>query len=208
MTTPEHTLVGIHTAIALNLNRRYGWAVILLSGLVSNLPDWDGLPMLVDMSRLESGHRVWGHNLLWIVISSLIISWAQFRYHWIEQLGARLKRFLPADVVLDTRNCFVPFLALFLICGFLQMIHLLCDMVVSGGNGLSDWPIKPFWPFSDASFVFPLIHWGDVGPTVILMMGAILLARFPERVRVQSVITLVALCAYLLVRGWSPGTLN
>ena len=95
MTTPEHTLVGIHTAIAIGAHRRFGWMVIVLAGIASNLPDWDGLPMLVDMARFESGHRVWGHNFFWIILSSLIVAWSQVRYHWVESACARSNRFLP-----------------------------------------------------------------------------------------------------------------
>jgi hypothetical protein len=82
-----------------------------------------------------------------------------------------------------------------------QLVHLPCDMVVSGGSGLSDWALKPWWPFSSAACVYPLIPWGDVGPTVILMTGIIVIAKLRSHISTTSTLTLVALCTYLIVRG-------
>jgi membrane-bound metal-dependent hydrolase YbcI (DUF457 family) len=207
MTTPEHTLVGIHAAIALRAHQHFGWTVIVLAGIVSNFPDWDGLPMLFDMARFESGHRVWGHNFFWITFSSLLAAWSERRYRWIEFFAMRLRAVLPKDLVIEQPTRSVPWFMLFLVCFAAQTLHLPCDMVVSGGHGLPDWPIKPFWPISDAEYVFPLIPWGDVGPTVIMMAGAILLAKSPTRLSRQSTITLAVLCIYLLIRGWMRGML-
>ncbi len=207
MTTPEHTLVGIHAAIAVGAHRRFGWMVIVLAGIASNLPDWDGLPMLVDMARFESGHRVWGHNFFWIILSSLIVAWSQVRYHWIESVCMRSNRFLPNEFRFEKSTVIVPLFVLVLVCFSAQAIHLPCDMVVSGGNGLSDWHIKPLWPVYNVGYVFPLIPWGDFGPTVILMTGAILLAKVPTRLSLVSAATLICLCAYLSIRGWMRGML-
>ena len=49
MTSPEHTMVGILGAMALGLHKRFGWPVVAFAAVVSNVPDWDGLPMLFDM---------------------------------------------------------------------------------------------------------------------------------------------------------------
>lgn len=207
MTSPEHTLVGIHAAIAVGAHRYYGWTIVALAGVLSNLPDWDGLPMLVDMSRFESGHRVWGHNFIWIVCSSLFAAWTQFRCRWIESLGQRLTRFLPKEMTIEKSTVPVPLHILFATGFCAQTLHLPCDMVVSGGNGLSDWQIKPFWPVFDAGYVFPLIPWGDVCPTVILMAGAIILLKLPTRTSSVSLATLICLCVYLVVRGRMRGIL-
>jgi hypothetical protein len=86
MTTPEHKLVGIHVAIALGIHRRWGWKTVALAGLASNIPDWDGVPMMFDMHRFEDGHRVWGHNAMAIVLTSLVVGWIQSRYSWIEKI--------------------------------------------------------------------------------------------------------------------------
>ncbi len=208
MTTPEHTLVGIHTAIALRVHERFGWTVVALAGIASNFPDWDGLPMLVDIARFEAGHRVWGHNFVWITISSFVVAWLQWRYHWIESLAMRLRNYAPAGFGMEQQAKSIPLVAMFLVCFGVQTIHLPCDMVVSGGHGLSDWLIRPFWPISSIGYVFPLIPWGDVGPILIMMAGAISLAKFPSKLSLQSIATLSVLCVYLLIRGWMRGTIG
>ncbi len=212
MTTPEHTLVGIHAAIALGAYTRFGWKVVVLAGVASNLPDWDGLPMLFDMARFEAGHRVWGHNLFSIAMLSVVVAWVESRYSWIESLALRLQKSLPKDASIERQDASierptraVSFAGLCMVCSTAQIIHLPCDMVVSGGSGLSDWYIKPFWPLSDVGYVFPMIPWGDIGPTLILMGGAIVLAKFPNRLAPKSMATLAMLCIYLLLRGWIRG---
>lgn len=207
MTTPEHTLVGIHAAIAAGAHQRFGWTFVALAGIASNFPDWDGLPMLFDMSRFESGHRVWGHNLFWIAISSLVVATLQHRYRFIESIAMRLKKYLPKEFSNEQPPIVLSSFTVFLVCFVVQTIHLPCDMVVSGGYGLSDWHIKPFWPISDIGYVYPLIPWGDIGPTLIMMGGAIMLAKYPKRLRLQSTVTLAVLCAYLLIRGWARSIL-
>lgn len=201
MTTPEHTLVGIHTAIALGVYARCGWKVVTLAGVASNLPDWDGLPMLFDMAQYESGHRVWGHNLFSIALLSTVVAWAEYRYGLIEWAALRLRGYLPKELSIERTPPAVSFGGLWLVCCIAQVIHLPCDMVVSGGSGLSDWHIKPLWPLVDTGYVFPLIPWGDIGPTLILMGGAILLAKSPSRPASKSMATLAMLCTYLLLRG-------
>lgn len=210
MTTPEHTLVGIHVAFAIGCHRFFGWPAVAMAGLASNVPDWDGLPMLFDMQRFEAGHRVWGHNFLVILLSSMLLGWTQDRYGWIENIGNRVRRNFSNE---DRTTMQYPSGALaaiiFSIIAFCaQAIHLPCDMVVSGGNGLSDWLIQPFWPFSNVGFVYPLIPWGDIGPTVILMAGVIWIAKRPVNLSIISLFTLIALCIYLVARGWARGMLH
>ncbi|TWU39220.1 metal-dependent hydrolase [Novipirellula artificiosorum] len=207
MTTPEHSLVGIHAAIAVGAHQRFGWAFVALAGIASNLPDWDGLPMLLDMVRFEQGHRVWGHNIFSIVLASLILARLQYRFHFIEAFTARLKNYLPKEFAMEPAGIAAPFIALFMVCVAVQTIHLPCDMVVSGGNGLSDWYIRPFWPISDVGYVYPLTPWGDIGPTLIMMCGALTMAKYPKRLPLQSTVTLVFLGCYVLIRGWARGML-
>jgi hypothetical protein len=209
MTTPEHTLVGIHRALAAGCQRRFGWPAVVLAGLASNVPDWDGLPMLFDMQRFEAGHRVWGHNLLAILFSSLVLGWTQARFHWIEPIGSRVRHrlSLPVSAPLPAFSVSWAMLIFAAVAGIVQVVHLPCDMVVSGGEGLTDWLVKPFWPFSNAGYVFPLIPWGDIGPTVILMAGAIAIARRAGSTSAISAGTLAVLCLYLVGRGWYRGML-
>ncbi|TWT77660.1 hypothetical protein Pla123a_14560 [Posidoniimonas polymericola] len=209
MTTPEHTLVGVHGAMALGLDRRLGWAAVVFAAVASNAPDLDGLPMLFDMQRFESGHRVWGHNVFAIALTSLLLAWSQARFGWIERLSARVAKWLPVDSRPPT--AVGPFAGrptmgwLIAVSAAAQLVHLACDAVVSGGEGLTDWPVEPFWPASDWGFVLPLVPWGDPGPTIVMMLGAIALAKFPERSRRLSRVTLAGLCLYLLARGIARG---
>lgn len=207
MTTPEHTLVGIHAALAMGCHRHWSWPAVVMAGLASNLPDWDGLPMLIDMQRFELGHRVWGHNVFAILLTASLIAWLQHRYRWIEFVGQRTQRLLPSDASLTIPSDRTPPMVYFLVALATQLIHLPCDMVVSGGNGLTDWLVKPLWPMSDAGFAFPLIPWRDVGPTIILMAGALGVSKVRQRASVISLITLLALVTYLMVRGWMRGML-
>jgi inner membrane protein len=207
MTTPEHTLVGIHLAFACGLHRQFGWKGVAMAGVASNVPDWDGIPMLIDMQRFEVGHRVWGHNVASIVVASLLLGWTQWAFDWIGRIGnwvsARFLKTSPQqpDAASKLSDCMVA-LVFVIIAMIVQLVHLPCDMVVSGGHGLTDWALQPWWPFSSAAYVFPLIPWGDIGPTVILMSGIIVIAKWRSRIRATSTLTLVALCAYLFARGW------
>ena len=182
-----------------------------MAGLASNVPDLDGLPMLFDMQRFEAGHRVWGHNIVAIILSSLLLGWTQFRFSWIDKMGAWIATKISALIKLDwTTDATEPRIGV-LTCASIamlaQMLHLPCDMVVSGGNGLSDWAIQPFWPFSHTGYVYPMIPWGDVGPTVIMMTGIIFSAKHPTNLSMTSLLTLIALCAYLFARAWARGLL-
>ncbi|QDU82764.1 hypothetical protein Pla110_45260 [Polystyrenella longa] len=203
MTTIEHALVGMHGALLLGVNTKAGWAAITLAAVASILPDFDGLALLVSVEQFDAGHRVWGHNLLVIVITSLILAGSQYRFHWIERLARRSSRILltEAQTRVNSPPVAASFLFLFVIVATCQIVHLFCDMVVSGGHGLSHWEVLPFWPFHNKGFVFPLIPWGDVGPTVILMLGAITLAKLPQLTKTISGVTLLTLCSYLAARG-------
>jgi len=202
VTSPEHTLVGILGALSLGLHKKLGWPAVVFAGIISNVPDWDGVPMFVDMARFEAGHRVWGHNFLVIVLTSWVLAAAQFRFHVIENLVWRFRNFLPKDVsIQNTDNAKpIPFFALLAIALLFQSVHLVCDMVVSGGSGLSDWHVQPLWPFSNVGFVFPLIRWGDVGPTVIMMGAAIVAAKYSGRARLVASCGLASLIVYMIVQ--------
>ena len=203
MTSPEHTMVGILGAMALGLHKRFGWQVVAFAAVVSNVPDFDGLPVLFDMERFESGHRVWGHNFLLIVASSIILGWTQVRFEWIQSIGAYAVHFLPSEVKRFQSSSQSPIpLSVFIFVGIgFQSVHLVCDMVVSGGQGLSNWPVKPFWPFRQIGYVYPLIPWGDIGPTIIMMAGIIGIAKI-GRAHLLSMLTLLVLIIYLLFRGY------
>lgn len=206
MTTPEHTLVGIHFAIATGIFHRFGMRSLVFAGLVSSLPDLDGLPMLINMARFESGHRVWGHNVLAIALTSLLVAFLQSRRDFSGIIATLISRRLSTSgrQASETAppfpvNAFSSIAAFKLSC-FCQLLHLPCDMVVSGGHGLSHWPVQPWWPFSTSGFVYPMIPWGDPGPTVILMVGIVAVVRFLPRCRRISATSLLVLVIYLTAR--------
>ena len=211
MTSPEHTLVGIHFAFVTGVHRFVGWRGVAMAGVASNIPDWDGIPMLFDMQRFESGHRVWGHCVLSILFTSLLIGFIQARWDVIGRVTVWLQRTLPTTAIVaaqqDTAWLIGGFVfALIGMCA--QLLHLPCDMVVSGGNGLSDWAVQPWWPFSNAAYVYPLIPWGDIGPTIILMAGIIAIAKRNAQISQTSCLTIGTLSGYLFVRGLIRGTLT
>lgn len=214
MTTPEHTLVGIHFAFAMGLQRFVGWRGVAMAGVASNIPDWDGIPMLFDMQRFEIGHRVWGHGILSIILSSLLIGFIQIRLDWLGYVANRFRSTLTETAIAaapqnaDWLDGVIGGLVFALIGICAQLLHLPCDMVVSGGNGLSDWAIQPWWPFSSAAFVYPMIPWGDIGPTIILMAGIIAIAKRNSHLSQTSWLTIITLCGYLIVRGLIRGTLT
>ena len=201
MTSPEHTLVGIHLVMAAGAYRRYGLPVVILAGVASNLPDLDGLPMLYDMARFEAGHRVWMHNLCTIGLTSALLVILQYRFDW---LGLTAKffatRIATSEAPASDLEKPVPTLVVLAWAVVCQLLHLPCDMVVSGGGGLADWHVRPWWPISNTGYIYPMIPWGDVGPTVVLMVGVILAVRFPVQDRTISRLTLLALILYLIIR--------
>ena len=221
MTTPEHTLVGVHLAFAMGRHRRIGLAAVTVAAVASNLPDLDGLPMLVDMSRFESGHRVWGHNVFVIGLMSLLVGGSQVVGRWADGMTDWLVRQLggPPDRTnglsngsralggggVRSRERFRELVGWIGIALIVQLVHLPCDMVVSGGRGLTDWPVAPLWPVSRTGYVLPLVPWGDVGPTVILMAGVIQMARVRGRYQSIALVTLTVLVLYLAGRGWMRG---
>ncbi|GHT22981.1 hypothetical protein FACS189419_06300 [Planctomycetales bacterium] len=79
--------------------------------------------------------------------------------------------------------------------------HLLADIIVSGTATLADWDVKIFFPFSDKGIVYPLVPWGDVGNTVILLLGMFTMLRWNNRVRTTAVITILSVIAYSTTRS-------
>lgn len=204
MTTPEHTLVGVHFAIASGILNRYGWRAVVLAGLVSNIPDLDGLPFLVDTDTFVAIHRIWGHNVTAILFSSVLVTLAQYRWDFLGAMTNRICRVCMATtstpISLPSYEKPLPPLAVLAITVICQLIHLPCDMVVSGGYRMADWPVKPWWPFFKTGYVFPMIPWGDPGVSVVVMIGLIALARDMRHSRMISAGTLAMLVVYLVTR--------
>jgi hypothetical protein len=75
------------------------------------------------------------------------------------------------------------------------------DMVISGAATLSDWELRPFWPFSNVAWVFPMVRWGDVGITLIFVAGMFAMVRWRSRLQLIACLTLASVVFYAVVRG-------
>lgn len=73
------------------------------------------------------------------------------------------------------------------------------DAIVSGTQGLPDWEVKLLWPFSDRGWVFPLIHWGNPGVTIVFAVSMFAMAYWKPRVQAIASATLLAVAAYLVL---------
>jgi membrane-bound metal-dependent hydrolase YbcI (DUF457 family) len=205
MTSLEHALIGIHSALALGLQRRVGWSAVACAGAASMLPDWDGLPMLFDMARFEPGHRVWGHSLVVMAATSLLLAIVFVRWDLIGKWAARCaKRIHLLSGTPDGPSSLhwggMTIASAFVIAFVAQGMHIPCDMVVASGQGLANWPVQPWWPLSRNGYAYPMIFWGDPSVTVILMAGLIVVAHRRRNVCLISSATLGILIAYLVVR--------
>lgn len=207
MTTLEHALLGVNAALALGLHKRFGWRVVPLAAIAAVAPDWDGIPMLFDMARFESGHRVWGHNVLACAVVGLLLVVLDHRFNytgWIAKQFAKLNsKGKPASdltSVLADRGKF-RWISWFAIATTAALTQIPADLVVSGGSGLSNWPLKPLWPFSTVECVYPLVPWGNVGVTVIFAIAMLGQAKFPSRAQSIAIGALASMTAYILLWG-------
>jgi len=80
--------------------------------------------------------------------------------------------------------------------------HLPADMFVSGTASLPDWEVSLFWPWRRRGWVFPLVPWGDPGMTLAFVDGLFALVRWRHQAQHVSLLTLLALAAYMLTRGF------
>ena len=202
MTTIEHALLGTNLVLATGLEKKFGWQSVALGGVCAVLPDWDGLTILWSVSLFDDAHRVWGHNLLVCLIVALFIAVLDYRHDIITRTARRLTqwtKFAAPDDRLAVRTVFSCsglafwfFVAIFATCS-----HLVSDMVFSGTATLSDWDLKPFWPFSDRGVVYPLISWGDVGVTIIFILGMFAMLRWKNKTALVARLTLLAVLGYI-----------
>ncbi len=213
MTTIEHAMLGINGALSAGLHRRWGWQIVALAGLAATSPDWDGAFILSQSVFLTEGHRVWGHNILACVLVGLVLGVIDYYFDLVTRCGRFLTRLLRLTVpqeTLVTRGRFLPSeLAAWILVAVVAMLsHLPGDIVVSGTGddavvagteALPDWEVKLLWPFSDRGWVFPLIHWGNPGITIVFLVGMFAMARWKSRVQAIALVTLLLVVAYLIL---------
>jgi hypothetical protein len=216
MTTFEHAMLGINGSLALGLHQKYSWRIVALAGIAAVAPDWDGIPMLFDMQRFESGHRVWGHNVLACVLLGILIAGVDLRLQMTGWIVKQFAKFAPTQSKQTTHHSLKlgedseglgstelktgnsRTVAWILVAILATMSQIPADMVVSGGKGLSDWALQPFWPFAETECVYPLIAWGNIGVTVIFSIAMIGQASRPRLVQPIAIFTLILMVVYLV----------
>jgi membrane-bound metal-dependent hydrolase YbcI (DUF457 family) len=206
MTTYEHVMLGVNEAMAVGLHRRCGWKIVAMAGVVAITPDWDGLTFLGGMDLFDRGHRAWGHNLLIASLLGCLCGLADYRFDLVGRARQLGKRFFPqgqspADLRTRDQRTLPEYGIWAVVSLVVALSHLPADMVVSGAAGLSDWHLQLLWPFANRGFVHPLVPWGDPGVTLVFVGGMFAMLRWPKRLQMVAIATLLLAGAYLVVRG-------
>ena len=206
MTTYEHALLGATGAIAAGLHRPYGWPIVAMAAVTAALPDWDGLSILFGAEMLDRVHRVIGHNLPVCVL--LAITFAAADYRWLmilrakRWIGRRIRIFAVEDNLPQRPDFNTRDLGIWVLVGVVASLsHLASDLVYSGHAKYSDWGLKLFWPFSDRTFVHPMVPWGDIGAAIALSAGMFAMLARPSRAQTIAGTTLLAVSVYIVGRG-------
>jgi len=206
MTTYEHAMLGITGSVALGLPQKYGWQILSMAAIAAISPDWDGLTLLFGADLFDKAHRIWGHNIFICSALGAFIGAVDYRYDVTTRLSRwwlRILRVRPAPE-LNVRTQFsVSELIVWVCVGIVAALsHLIADMVVSGTATLSDWEVQLFWPLSNRGWVYPMIPWGDIGATIVFVIGMFAMLRWRSRSRPISWLTLAGVLAYLATRRW------
>ena len=206
MTTFEHAMLGINGALAAGLHRRYEWRVAALAGLAAITPDWDGLTILGGVQLFDHAHRAWGHSFLSCVILACVVAGLDFRFDLVGY-GERLLCWVlrtPSKATLTRPNRNYKRLIVWILVAIVAtMSHLAADLVYSGTSELADWHLQLLWPFSSQGFVFPMVHWGDAGVTIIFVISMFAMVRRRGSIQPIALITLLLVVMYIVIRGMS-----
>ncbi len=204
MTTFEHAMLGINGAIAAGLHRRYAWRVAALAGVSAISPDWDGLTILGGMELFDHAHRAWGHSIFTCVLLGCVLAGLDFRFDLVGR-GERMLCWTlhrPSKALATRLDRNWRRLAIWLTVAIVAAVsHLAADLVYSGTAELSDWHLQLLWPFSTRGFVFPMVHWGDVGVTIIFVISMFAMVRRRDWIQPIALITLTLVVVYIVVRG-------
>ena len=186
----DHAMLGATIALALGVQRRFGWPAVALAALAGACPDWDATPKHFSPRTYQIAHRYWGHNLFAAALAGLAIGGVGCLIH-----RSRLRR---AGEQAPERDGGV---GLWLVLGVLiAWSHPLMDLLYCGVERGADWPVGLLWPVVREGFAVPWMPWSDWGATVILG-GGLLLALAPRYRRVAACGALVLLGLYVGVRG-------
>jgi membrane-bound metal-dependent hydrolase YbcI (DUF457 family) len=206
MTIFEHAMLGITGTLAAGLNRPQGWQIAALAGLAAISPDWDALTLILGPDLYSRGHRTWGHNLLVAGLLGILLAMLDYRFDLTGRVGLRFQAWFrwgtPGDTPsLRKYHCWAGFL-LWIVVGLLAgWSHLAGDLLVSGSDVLPPWALPLLWPLSERSWVFPLVHWGDLAPTGIFIAGMLAMARWPARLQFGALLTLALVGGYFALQG-------
>jgi membrane-bound metal-dependent hydrolase YbcI (DUF457 family) len=209
MTFFEHALVGVDGAVAAGLHRRFGWPIVALSASMAVLPDWDGLTILLGARCFADAHRVWGHNLPVAGLLAAVLSGLAWRFDLLPKVQQWLMRRHPLTMTVQSpayppkRSAGQAFswMAVGVIAAY---SHLLADLVFSANSQLPVWGLQLFWPLSRSSWAYPLVPWGDVGVTLLLVAGMFAMVRWSQWSRAIALCTLGLVLLYIVVRGTCP----
>lgn len=203
MTIYEHAMIGINSTLALGLHRRHGWQVVALAGLAAELPDLDGLTILLGPSVYADGHRLWGHNLLVVGLAAVVLSAIAYQtdvltktQKWLAKRWAAVS--LPTEQPPHRRSE----LFLWIVVGVLAAYsHLLMDIMFSAGRNLPIWGVTLLWPFSNTTWAYPLVPWGNVGATIVLAVSMFAMLRWPNWISSIAASSLIAVAIYMVICG-------
>ena len=205
MTSFEHAMLAINGVFATGLQRRYTWRIVAVAGVAGIAPDWDGITILGGLQLFDHAHRVWGHSLLTCLLLAVVIGGLDYRFDGVGH-GERLLGWLlrtPSGLAntSERESSWHRWTTWMVVAVGATMSHLLADLVFSGTAELADWHLQLFWPFSSAGFIYPLVHWGDAGVTIIFVVSMFAMVRLRSRIQLLAVITLLAVVVYIGIRG-------
>src|SRR5262249_22650860 len=154
----------------------------------------------------SSVHRVWGHNLIAAVTAGVLVGSLGLLCHHsvrVRRQTTLLLRKLGQPSTAQQAD--PPFsahaLAVWLAVRVLACLsHLPADLIYSGSPPAPDWPVPLLWPFSGRGWSFPILAWGDLGPTVIFVGEMFALYRWRTHAQLVAWVTLLAVGGYLTTR--------
>ena len=82
--------------------------------------------------------------------------------------------------------------------------HLPADLVYNGSSELAPWPVPLLWPFSPEGWQYPLVPWGDMVTTAVLLLEMFALYIWSNRGQLVACATLTTILAYIGLR-WLIG---
>jgi len=99
-------MIGINGALAAGLQRNHGWKIVALAGVAAISPDWDGLTLVAGMSTFNQAHRVWGHNVLVVVLLGAALAAVDYRFDLMTRVARgtmrRIQLLAPAQANLNS----------------------------------------------------------------------------------------------------------